>query len=627
MILWTPGRALASLGLLGLVLLTSYMTGLLVLDLAGVGVRRRLEEELWALALGLGVLMHEVLLLGFIGLLKPVSIAVVLTLNLGLTAGMAGRRRRKSVIHPFPQTDWKSPRTLVLLFGGASLLLAVPVALAPPIGYDALMYHLEGPREFLTAGRITTSLSQWWLNYPFNMEMLFTIGLAFGLEAFAKLVHLSTGVLLVGATFALGDRLAGRTVGWLAAAAMLGAPILPAWAWLANVDLGWALFETLALLAIVAWWEEGDGTLLPLAGTFLGLAAGTKYLALPAIPFVVSLPWFHPRLANNRARGAVLARIALPAAVLALPWYLRNWLVLGDPLFPFMGGGLRLDPQRMVLFRKTASSYGGTVDMWTVVTLPLRVYLEPEAFSEMWPSASLPSTLFLLAPAGVVLWRDRLARLAGALALLRIILWASTNSVIRVSIPIWPLLALLAAYPLGRLTAVSYSGRPWRLFVTAVLTVTLSLSWLTQLRMFLNLRPLPVLVGKESPASYLFRNAPGSQALAHAEAMLPAGSRVLTTGDARLYLCPSRCIQSDNQFLWIKLALDSPTTADLLAHLGDLGVTHVVVSEIDIAYFEEHGLRDEIEVVRQRWTSLLAQCGRLLFSDYFSSVYQMSCAP
>src|SRR5262249_58353145 len=70
-------------------------------------------------------------------------------------------------------------------------------------------------------------------------------------------------------------------------------------------------------------------------GISLGLFWGSKYLALVYSPILLVFPFV--RGVRKRALWAI------PGVVLlALPWYLRNWLVAGSPIYPpsLQPGGL-----------------------------------------------------------------------------------------------------------------------------------------------------------------------------------------------------------------------------------------------------------------------------------------------
>lgn len=185
--------------------------------------------------------------------------------------------------------------TIALCLG--IFLLVLLQTLTPPWDYDGLMYHLEGPRLFLQAGQIVPLPENWLTYYPFLVEMLFGLGLAFGSDVFAKLVHLTFAVLLVLATYSAAARFTGRKHAWLAAAILVGIPIFPIWAGFAYSDMAWALYEFLAVYAALIWIERRQSSdadevesasqprlpewgLLALAGALMGFALGTKYMAL-----------------------------------------------------------------------------------------------------------------------------------------------------------------------------------------------------------------------------------------------------------------------------------------------------------------------------------------------------------
>jgi len=78
------------------------------------------------------------------------------------------------------------------------------------------MYHLQGPVTFLEEKSITFSLENYQINHPFTLEMLFSFGLAFKSDSFAKLIHLTYTICLYAATFLMADRLINRRVAWIA---------------------------------------------------------------------------------------------------------------------------------------------------------------------------------------------------------------------------------------------------------------------------------------------------------------------------------------------------------------------------------------------------------------------------
>jgi len=81
---------------------------------------------------------------------------------------------------------------------------------------------------------------------------------------------------------------------------------------------------------------EGQNQFI-LFGLFCGLGVATKYTALTVVPvlvFCVALSWYFGKQKQN----AYALKYAVPAiligAVVALPYYVRNWILLGFPIYP-----------------------------------------------------------------------------------------------------------------------------------------------------------------------------------------------------------------------------------------------------------------------------------------------------
>ena len=73
----------------------------------------------------------------------------------------------------------------------------------------------------------------------------------------------------------------------MAAAILLGIPILPLWGNAAYTDIAWALFQFLAVMLIIVWAGSEDSKLLFLAGILQGLALSTKYSAVSGMGVLI----------------------------------------------------------------------------------------------------------------------------------------------------------------------------------------------------------------------------------------------------------------------------------------------------------------------------------------------------
>src|SRR5262249_22178628 len=135
--------------------------------------------------------------------------------------------------------------------------------------------------------------------------------------------------LVAGITmYALGRRFGAPSdhAAYPAAFFMLSRPIVEQ-AIGADVDLiGAAMFLMSLYLGLVAVDRDSRGDWV-LWGVSAGLFAGTKYVALvytPVLALLVLARGWRPR-----------TLWAIPGlAAFALPWYLRNWIVAGSPIYP-----------------------------------------------------------------------------------------------------------------------------------------------------------------------------------------------------------------------------------------------------------------------------------------------------
>jgi 4-amino-4-deoxy-L-arabinose transferase-like glycosyltransferase len=153
-----------------------------------------------------------------------------------------------------------------------------------------------------------------------------------GVDALAKVGQFPFYLMLVAALVSLGRRLSNNS--WTAYLPAILVSLVP-WtvrqATTPAVDLMMAaLFVTSLALAQ----HRHDGARMPaaaLSGLALGLAVGVKFVALTYAPLVAA-PILVGMARRRDWRGAAVWVGVLVAS--GAPWYVRNWAVAGNPLFP-----------------------------------------------------------------------------------------------------------------------------------------------------------------------------------------------------------------------------------------------------------------------------------------------------
>ncbi len=239
----------------------------------------------------------------------------------------------------------------------AILAMAVPLFLAamlPPSDFDVREYHLQVPKEWFQAGHISYLPHNIYGNMPLGAEMpcFATSHLAAGPLAWwwgslaGKAIMAYHTLLTAFALYAFSQRAGyGR---WSLLAA--GIYLLNPWVFhVSSQGLNEGVYATYLFLAGYAFLLARGSAITPLfySGLFAGAAASCKY---PAVVFVV-LPLlaatiFFDRLMGtspaatipvNHRRWRASLLFMTGTTVSAGLWYLKNWLLIGNPVFPLLG--------------------------------------------------------------------------------------------------------------------------------------------------------------------------------------------------------------------------------------------------------------------------------------------------
>ena len=601
---------LYALMLLGGLLWLATGVGRGVLRLVGVASESRLEQLLLSVALGLGVVANVVLALGLVGLLRPIALA-------GAVAALAvlARRDLAALARGLPDLvrAGLAVRTSLRERGMAGRLM-VPLtelmvgvvatrALAPPIGYDALMYHLHGPKRFLELGRLTLLPDVQQANMPITVDLLYLLGLAFGSAELANALHLAFSLLVAAATFSFGRDYLGERVGWIAAATFLSTTMISVYGPVANIDYGLALFDFLAVCAFARWLRTRQASWLVVAGLLIGFALGSKYLGA-LTPLALGLALVGDWLRRSR-RPLDLLRVALaigaPAALIAAPWYVKNLVWLGSPVWPFLAPG----PKDLNIELMANAHLGrGLLD---VLLLPLRLYTEG---SLEHPDAR-PALLLLALPLYLVVPRNRVVSGLLAVATVHVVVWTLGAHVLRYLTPVLPELCIASAYVVATLARAPRFARVGEPALRAAVVGCMVITTTVTLAREILIQPFGQLVGLESREAYLTRLLPNHELVTYLNARPDAVRGVLLLGDRRgFYLAvPSWVDVSANQFRALATAPDADTARAILDRLG---VSHVVVSEDDVAW---HAQWDPEGTFRGWWHRFQATAPEYLVAE------------
>jgi len=386
---------------------------------------------------------------------------------------------------------WPRWQQAVLALIVVFAVLDVVATCAPITSADALYHHAANPKLFEHEHRIVETPWAWNAYQPYTVEMLVLDGFLLWDSiqgAFAPLL------LALGTVAAVGFGAArefGRPVGLLAAAVLF----VNAFAvWLATstfVEFGFLLLFALAGWNAVRFVQTDRVDALVLAGVFAGGAAGVKYPAVvAAVVFAVAAGIVARR--RLTLRRALL--FAVPAVAVALPWYLKNWIVTGNPVYPLVFGGL--NPEAEAAREESFEVYGFGTSLGDLVLLPFRLLFDAEPFDRgefASPLLLIFAPLALLVPHGR---RWTIAILAAGLVL--VLGWFYGSQHVRFLAPIAVYFSVLAAFGI---LALARAGRLGRL--VAVVTTAGAFAAATAIALVYTAQFGPVALGSESRAQFL----------------------------------------------------------------------------------------------------------------------------
>jgi hypothetical protein len=316
---------LTSLALAALFAGCAHLLGLGVLAWLVAGqARAGPPPALLALPTGTGLLALLLFVLAALGALRPSWILAMVALAAGgaayvlLKSGPVGAGKPPA----WPGSIWF--RTAAALLALTGMLLAM----SAPLEWDELAYHLPYARDYANAGGLVVSENLRFPLHSHHYQLLYAAALMFAHEPATHLLHALAGGMVAAGMFAFARYHFGQAAAILAVIMFLsfGGNLFDA----AYADLGVAMFVFYAFYSFTLWQRSGANGFLLLAAFLLAMAAGTKYQALAQLPaFALVL-----LVAARRAWLRPAVQAGLLFLLFGCWWYLRNWLISGDPVHP-----------------------------------------------------------------------------------------------------------------------------------------------------------------------------------------------------------------------------------------------------------------------------------------------------
>ncbi len=480
-----------------------------------VGIEDGMHRRLTIFAVGFAVLSLTCFVLGVSGAFDRTTLLVLAVAGAATAIPVLPAEARALA------AAWRrsGPERWLLVAAGAIVAFDALLAAAPPTSGDAIGYHLASPRDWLAAGHF---FPIWWdlgAFQPFSVEMHFALARVIGGGGGAILFGALLGGFSALCIYALARELFGCVAAGVAALLWVGQGMFLWEATGGFVELALSAFVVLAAVHLVAFARSRRLADAAWVGLAVGLAASTKYHGLLFVPVFVALVVLLAEPGLGRRIAAL--GIVVVAALVGIPWYIHNWTVTGNPLYPFYStelGGRYMDAGSRYDLNQSLQGYG-LPGIWRLPIFPIEFLLHTDKYERGY---SFSPALLVLPAIGAWLGR-RAARVLVLAALVYIVVWwEAMQQITRYLLPGLALAAPVAGWAIVELWSRRPRGRALAATVAAVtvaplLAITGLFTW----------RIAPGALGVESQSHFVQRLTGTYDAFSWMDRNLPPQGRVL----------------------------------------------------------------------------------------------------
>jgi 4-amino-4-deoxy-L-arabinose transferase-like glycosyltransferase len=546
-----------------------------------------IEEGIFCVTIGIGILSLIILVIGLSGFLQFWSVLSIFILLLFFVF--------KEIKRYFLSFDHIKKILFYSLFHTHLFLILLPFFIAafiwlflasrvPPVFYDALVYHLGIPNQYLIHHSIRFLPYTIHSHHPFLIQNLFSICLLLGGQGTTKLLVLMLAIFNAFSLSLFAMRLCKRSVAWLAGGIFLLTPSILITGALVNVDLGFSLYTLLAFYALCMWAIKKDNKWLIVSALMTGFSLGTKYTGIIFCFGLCVLCLIFILIKERQDLRYTLKTIIIYVFIslsIGSGWYIKNLVWTQNPFYPKWAdvwGNPKIPKKNLDAFNSSANAYNAKDNTRnSILTLPLDLVLHPEWFGV---GGTLGPLFLILLPLAFV--PDKKNKLYYILALYCIIYyfaWAYTFRMTRFALPLFAILILLATGTLARL--FQRKRKLYRYIIITILMLGFLYNLYYSIAQFSHVYdPWKYLTGKEPEESYLSRAIPSYPIFRYINNNLPSNSRILFLGETINFYCHRDVISSTAFDInpIIPVLKNAKTKEEVYAYLKLIGVTHLLIN-------------------------------------------------
>jgi hypothetical protein len=168
-------------------------------------------------------------------------------------------------------------------------------------------------------------------------------------DFYLKIVPPIMGILTVLMVYKIGSFLDGEKYGILSALFLAMTPLFFRYSIYATSYSTLAFYMTISVLFLLLGITRMKSKYWVMSGVFYGFALLTSYLALYLVPFFILAVIYNLINVENKGKSFLKSALLLFLSTLTIGgvWYFRNWVLLGNPVYPngyAVFDGINIDP-------------------------------------------------------------------------------------------------------------------------------------------------------------------------------------------------------------------------------------------------------------------------------------------
>jgi 4-amino-4-deoxy-L-arabinose transferase-like glycosyltransferase len=578
----------------GLLVIWRTFTAIIILSLAGgigmsTGIQKQgyspLVQAVLAGALGMGIISISMLIIATtIGINFTLWIFLITTILI-FRKGILLWWKAFQDIKNFWQDTGKAGRVAILLMM-TILASQYLVALAPPLQFDALTYHLSIPKAYLQAGHIIYLQNNIFWGMPQLVEILYTLAIYMGGTEAAPVLGWWIGLLaligLVGFTKNIFEQ---EEIAWVAAASIMAGSGLTISFSSGYVEWASILYGLCILIYLSHWLVDERISRLVMAGILAGMAFGVKYTNGIILIGGAVVILFSQKFSSLKKSLTNLLWFGGMAVLTMLPWLIKNITAASNPFYPVFIPSGAMDAILLAFYQFKPS----TQDWSRIVLLPWLATIWGVDGADGF-SASIGPLLLGLSPFALIYWHklepnQKTAVKAGlGILLVGFLAWAIGSQFrglliqTRLYFIIFPSWALLAAAGYVAIVKInSYNIRFGKLADTFIL-LALLFNTLSTIKAISASNPTAVILNLESRESYLSRQLGGYETAMQALQSLEGNPQVLMLWETRSFECQPNCDPDEIIGRWYHDWSIYQNSNSIISAWKEQGYTHLLLN-------------------------------------------------